>query len=253
MARKKLNLDQPIDVPVSGSGAPARTGGFIRAAQDTSPQRFRNTGAAMRERFRTLMAEAKDKASGLPPKDQSRVLDRPLDMGGVVPGRVDPLKVNAEVYQWSPDTPNARLNQKIKYHLKDTDYVANKAATGHYGALAKNEVSYRNGVPTISDYGRHLLEVHNGNHQAETDRLSKLVDQNDPDTIMEHAHAAGARILFDSTSITRGVPSPRLRVLASPDVVKKDGEAKPFRNDAKKPITARQDVDSLPKSARFEK
>jgi len=246
MARKKIDLNQPLDVPVSPAGAPTRTNGFIRAAQDTSPKRFKNTGAAAREQFRILMQQAKDRASGLPSRDQSRVLDRPLEMGGVVAANVDQSKVSTpDVYQWSDRTPNANLNDRLKQNLPN--FVANKAATGHYGALANNEVSYKNGVPTISDYGRHLLAVHHGNHQLETDRLSKLIDNNDPATILEHAHAAGVMVLHDSTSLG----SHRLRVYVAPGAVTK-GKAKPFKVDARTPITARDDVDYLPPSARYE-
>jgi len=248
MAKKRLDLSKPIDVPVSPAGAPTRTNGFIRAAQDTSPQRFRSTGAALREQFRTLMAQAKDRASGLPARDQSSVLDRPLEMGGVIAGMVDQSKVGDEVYQWSDRTPNLRLNQKLKQHLKDSDYVATKASTGHYARLAQNEITQKNGTSVISDLGTHFLKVHNGDHQAETNRLSDLIDKNDPQTIMEHAAAAGVQVFHDTTSIG----SHRLRVLVAPGVLQK-GEAKPFRNNAGTPITARQDVDSLPKDARYGK
>jgi len=249
MARKRFDPKEPVDVPVSPSGAPTRTNGFIRAAQDTSPQRFKSSGAALREQFRTLMAQAKDRASGLPARDQSSVLDRPLEMGGVIAGTVDPNKVSqTNIYQWSDRTPNLNLNKRLKQHLIDSDYVATKASTGHYARLAQNEITQKNGNSIISDLGTHFLKVHNGDHQAETNRLSDLIDKNDPQTIMEHAAAAGVQVFHDTTSIG----SHRLRVLVAPGVLQK-GEAKPFRNNTATPITARQDVDSLPKAARYEK
>jgi hypothetical protein len=249
MAKKRLDLSKPIDVPVSPAGAPTRTNGFIRAAQDTSPQRFRSTGAALREQFRMLMAQAKDRASGLPERDQPRVLNRPLEMGGVVPVTIDPSKVSqTNIYQWSDRTPNLNLNKRLKQHLIDSDYVATKASTGHYANLAKSEIIYKNGSPTISDLGNHFLRVHAGDHQAEVNRLSDLIDKNDPQTIMEHAAAAGVQVFHDTTSIG----SHRLRVLVAPGVYEK-GEAKRFTNDASTPITARQDVNRLPEAARYEK
>jgi len=248
MAKKKLDLSKPIDVPVSPSGLPTKTNGFIRAAQDTSLQRFRSTGAAMREQFRMLMAQAKDRASGLPVKDRQEKLNEPLEMGGVVPVTIDQSKVGDEVYQWSDRTPNSRLNQKLKQHLIDSDYVATKASTGHYAKLAQNEITYKNNIPTYSDLGNHFLRVHAGNHQAEVNRLSDLIDKNDPQTILEHAAAAGVRVFHDTTSIG----SHRVRVLVAPGVYEK-GEAKRFTNDASTPITATQDVDSLPEAARYEK
>lgn len=246
MARKRLDLNQPLDVPVSPAGAPTREGGFIRAAQDTSPKRFKNTGAAAREQFRILMQQAKDKASGLPSRDQSRVLDRPLEMGGVVAANVDQSKVSTpDVYQWSPVTPNSNLNERLKKGLPD--YVANKAKAGHYQALASANVANQNGTVQLSALGRHFNEVHLGMHHLEVARLSNLIDQNDPQTILEHAHAAGVQVLHDSTSLG----SHRLRVYVAPGAVTK-GKAKPFKVDAKTPITARDDVDYLPQSARYE-
>lgn len=248
MTKRRLDPNQPIDVPVSGAGVPTMvSNGFIRAAQDTSPQRFKNTGAPAREQWRMLMAQIKDRASGLSGRDRANVLDRPINMGGVVSGNIDQSNIGqGEIFQWSDRTPNLTLNKKLKQHLKDSNYVAEKAKTGHYGQEAQKHIVSRNGYPTYSPLGKHFLAVHNGDYQAETNRLSDLIDQNDPETIKKHAMAAGVKVLWDPTS----VGSHRQRVYVAPEVIQKTGE-KEFTNNDTTPVTAKDDVNNLPKALRL--
>ena len=265
MARKRLDLKRQIDVPVDKFGKPLKSaGGFIRAAQDLSGSgqgtdfgnRFKHTGAAMRERFRALLTESVNNASGVKGGDRDAILNKPLDtdMGAIVPYTVNPTSVKlGEAFQWSdrPDGGNSELNKKILANLPN--YVADLASRNHYGTEAAKNIESKNGRMVHTAEGQRLLAVQAGQHHLEINRLTDLINKNDPTTVLEHAKRAGVKILADSTSIRQGRPSDRLRVFLSPSISATPDEPKVFTNNVETPITSKSNVDNLPKSARYKR
>jgi len=263
MVRKRFDIKRQVDVPVDNSGKPLKSpGGFIRAAQDLSGSgaendfgtRFKHTGAAARERFRALLTNAVNNASGLSGRDRNAALDKPLDMGQIVPYTINPDSIKlGEAFRWSDRSEggNFDLNKKIIESLPS--HVADLASSNHYGTEAAKNTESKNGRMVHTAEGQRLLAVQAGQHHLEINRLTDLVNKNDPTTVLEHAGRIGVKLLADSTSIYRDGPSHRLRVYISPNISATPGEPKVFTNNVQTPITGKSDVDNLPKTARYKK